>query len=70
VEGGADTLGAFFDQNFVNQVMFFYAPKMIGGAQAVPAVGGLGVGRMDKAKPFREVSFRRIRDDLLVEAFL
>ena len=34
VEGGAETLGTFFDQRAVDQFYFFYAPKILGGQQA------------------------------------
>lgn len=69
VEGGSDTLGAFFDAGLVNQAAFFYAPKLIGGS-AVKAVGGAGVRRMKDALRFGDLEVRRIGNDLLVMAYV
>jgi diaminohydroxyphosphoribosylaminopyrimidine deaminase/5-amino-6-(5-phosphoribosylamino)uracil reductase len=70
VEGGADTLGAFFDAKLVNRLCFFYAPKIIGGAGAVKAVGGHGVRRMKDAPVFEDFELRRFGDDLLITAYV
>ena len=35
VEGGSELLGAFFDAGLVDQVAFFFAPKIIAGAPAM-----------------------------------
>jgi len=70
VEGGSETLGAFFDAGLVNQTAFFYAPKMIGGARSVKAVGGAGIARMSHALRIQEIEVRRIGTDLLVSGYV
>src|SRR5205085_9084113 len=40
VEGGGETLWTFFKQELVQRVVFFYAPKILGGRDARKAVGG------------------------------
>ncbi len=70
VEGGSETLGAFFDAGLVHQAAFFYAPKLVGGRSAIKAVGGSGIRRMKNAMRFREFQLRRIGDDLLVIAYV
>lgn len=42
IEGGAGLLGSCFDQNLVDEVHVFVAPKLCGGADALSPVGGLG----------------------------
>jgi len=42
IEGGAGLLGSCFDQNLVDEVHVFVAPKLCGGAAALSPVGGLG----------------------------
>jgi diaminohydroxyphosphoribosylaminopyrimidine deaminase/5-amino-6-(5-phosphoribosylamino)uracil reductase len=49
VEGGGTLHGALFDARLVDRVAFFYAPMVIGGAEAVPVVGGVGVGKVARA---------------------
>ncbi len=42
VEGGGGLLGAFCDKDLVDEVRFFYAPVILGGATATAAVAGAG----------------------------
>ena len=70
VEGGAETLGAFFDQRLVNQFYFFYAPKILGGQKAPGMVGGQGIMHLGEAHIARNLSVRRVGGDLLVSGYL
>jgi diaminohydroxyphosphoribosylaminopyrimidine deaminase/5-amino-6-(5-phosphoribosylamino)uracil reductase len=70
VEGGAETLGAFFDQRLVNQFYFFYAPKILGGQLAPGMVGGRGIIHLGEAHIARNLSVRRVGGDLLVSGYL
>jgi diaminohydroxyphosphoribosylaminopyrimidine deaminase/5-amino-6-(5-phosphoribosylamino)uracil reductase len=70
VEGGAETLGSFFDQRLINQFFFFYAPKILGGQKAPSAVGGHGVTHLGKAHIARHLTVRRLGVDLLVSGYL
>ena len=49
VEGGSTVAGEFVDAGLVNKVTFFIAPKIIGGTDAVSAVGGKGIEKMSGA---------------------
>jgi diaminohydroxyphosphoribosylaminopyrimidine deaminase / 5-amino-6-(5-phosphoribosylamino)uracil reductase len=66
VEGGAEVLGAFFDQSLVDKFFFFYAPKILGGQKALSVIGGTGVTRLAEAHLGRDLSLRRIGPDLMV----
>ncbi len=69
IEGGGELLGAAFDAKLVDEVMFFYAPLVIGGARAVTAVGGEGVARVKQAVKLRDCQWRRIgAEEMLLEA--
>jgi diaminohydroxyphosphoribosylaminopyrimidine deaminase/5-amino-6-(5-phosphoribosylamino)uracil reductase len=70
VEGGAETLGAFFDQRLVHQFNFFYAPKILGGLKAPGVVGGRGVIHLGEAHIARNLSIRRVGPDLLISGYL
>jgi diaminohydroxyphosphoribosylaminopyrimidine deaminase/5-amino-6-(5-phosphoribosylamino)uracil reductase len=70
VEGGAETLGGFFDQRLVQQFHFFYAPKILGGLKAPGLVGGQGVTHLGEAHIARNLSIRRLGVDLLVSGYL
>jgi len=70
VEGGAEVLGAFLDQRLVNKFYFFYAPKILGGKNAYPAVAGQGVANLSEAHQAHNLSLRRLGPDLLVSGYL
>jgi diaminohydroxyphosphoribosylaminopyrimidine deaminase/5-amino-6-(5-phosphoribosylamino)uracil reductase len=55
VEGGSEVAGAMIEQRLIDKVTFFIAPKLIGGRDAVPAVGGLGSERLSEALELRDV---------------
>jgi diaminohydroxyphosphoribosylaminopyrimidine deaminase/5-amino-6-(5-phosphoribosylamino)uracil reductase len=70
VEGGGILIGSLFDEGLVDQVLFFISPKIIGGREAIHSVMGRGIARMDKAIKLKDVSFRRMGEDLLVEGYV
>jgi diaminohydroxyphosphoribosylaminopyrimidine deaminase/5-amino-6-(5-phosphoribosylamino)uracil reductase len=70
VEGGAETLGTFFDRRLVNQFYFFYAPKILGGQLALGMVGGQGIVHLGEAHIAKNLSVRRVGGDLLVSGYL
>jgi diaminohydroxyphosphoribosylaminopyrimidine deaminase/5-amino-6-(5-phosphoribosylamino)uracil reductase len=70
VEGGAETLGTFFEQGLVNQFYFFYAPKILGGRKAPGMVGGAGIAHLGEAHIARSLTVRRLGGDLLVSGYL
>jgi diaminohydroxyphosphoribosylaminopyrimidine deaminase/5-amino-6-(5-phosphoribosylamino)uracil reductase len=70
VEGGAEVHGAFFYDNLVDKVYLFFAPKIIGGSNAVPVVGGIGAASVADALPLRDLKIRRFDGDIMIEGYL
>ena len=69
VEGGGELLGSLFDARLVDKVALFYAPIVIGGHNAVTAVGGKGAPTVRKSVQLRDCRWRRIgKNEMLVEA--
>jgi diaminohydroxyphosphoribosylaminopyrimidine deaminase / 5-amino-6-(5-phosphoribosylamino)uracil reductase len=70
VEGGGVMNASFLLGGFAHRIAFFYAPMIIGGAQAARAVAGDGI--LDAAKGLRlsEVEWERLGPDLLLTARL
>jgi diaminohydroxyphosphoribosylaminopyrimidine deaminase/5-amino-6-(5-phosphoribosylamino)uracil reductase len=56
VEGGAEVAGSLIERRLADKVTFFIAPKIIGGREAVPVVGGHGAERLSDALELREVA--------------
>jgi diaminohydroxyphosphoribosylaminopyrimidine deaminase/5-amino-6-(5-phosphoribosylamino)uracil reductase len=70
VEGGGRLLGAFFDAGFVDRVVAFVAPKIIGGARAKSPVEGRGVALPEEAKNLFEVKRRSLGGDVMIDGYL
>ena len=68
VEGGGETHWTFFKQELVQRVVFFYAPKILGGRDARKAVGGEGFQVAADAPKLREVEWSRLGKDLMLTA--
>ncbi|OIO33004.1 MAG: riboflavin biosynthesis protein RibD [Candidatus Omnitrophica bacterium CG1_02_40_15] len=67
VEGGGDTIAGFLEQGFVDRVLFFIAPKIIGGRNAVTSVEGRGVGKVSYAIKLKNVKVEMIGgEDILI----
>ncbi|MCD6141241.1 bifunctional diaminohydroxyphosphoribosylaminopyrimidine deaminase/5-amino-6-(5-phosphoribosylamino)uracil reductase RibD [Candidatus Bipolaricaulota bacterium] len=69
VEGGSETAAAFLEARLVDKVALFIAPIIIGGRNAVTAVGGSGVERVTAALRLKDVVIARFGDDLLVSGY-
>ena len=69
VEGGGVLLGAFFDKGLVDKVHAVISPTIIGAADAPAAVAGKGAYRMADALRLRDVTVRRLGEDMLVTGY-
>jgi len=67
VEGGGTLHASLLEQDLVDRVYVFVAPKIIGGEQAITPVEGVGVKAVAKAKRLRTVQRRTLGDDILIE---
>ena len=70
VEGGGTLIGSLFDYGLVDKVMFFIAPKIIGGKDSISSVEGRGISRLDKAVQLQDVQLKKIGDDFLIEGII
>lgn len=66
VEGGGSTIGKFVDAGLVDKLYAFYAPLLIGGKNAVPAIAGEGVKKVTDAIRMNNISYKRFDDNLLM----
>jgi diaminohydroxyphosphoribosylaminopyrimidine deaminase / 5-amino-6-(5-phosphoribosylamino)uracil reductase len=69
VEGGATVAASFIEQRLIDKATFFIAPKIIGGREAVPAIGGTGAAYLRDALTLREIEIARHGDDLEITGY-
>jgi diaminohydroxyphosphoribosylaminopyrimidine deaminase/5-amino-6-(5-phosphoribosylamino)uracil reductase len=70
VEAGASLNYSCLDAGIVDKVMFFLAPKIIGGRESYPAVGGRSFRRLQDAFRIRDLKAKKIGDDFLLEGYV
>jgi diaminohydroxyphosphoribosylaminopyrimidine deaminase/5-amino-6-(5-phosphoribosylamino)uracil reductase len=70
VEGGPTVAAGFLEAGLVDKVVFFIAPKIIGGEEAPGAVGGRGVEGLAEAWKLKDISVRMLEGDLVYEGYL
>jgi diaminohydroxyphosphoribosylaminopyrimidine deaminase/5-amino-6-(5-phosphoribosylamino)uracil reductase len=66
VEGGGEVNASFLLGGFAHRVAFFYAPMVVGGAEAVKAVAGDGILDAAKGIELLDVNWERPGRDLLL----
>ena len=71
IESGSKLNWAALEAGIVDKVFFYYAPKILGGMQSLPVVGGAGRGKRTDAIRFERVRLHTIPpDEFAVEAYL
>ena len=68
VEGGGEVNASFLLGGLAQRVVFAYAPKILGGREARKAVAGEGAKSLDEMIRLRDVTWRQVGEDLLLEA--
>ncbi len=69
VEGGATLAWSFLSARLVDKVLFFIAPLIIGGEQAMSAVGGAGFARIGEGIRLRDVSVESSGPDFIYQGY-
>ena len=70
VEGGSSLNAHALEEGVVDKVMFFIAPIIIGGRESFPAIGGKTFKRLEDAYRIKDVSIKRLGEDILIEGYV
>ena len=70
IEGGTNISTSAFNEGIVDKIIFFYAPKILGGDQAYSITAGKGVDRISRARMVHDLTVKKCGDDILVEGYL
>lgn len=70
IEGGGTTHASAFAAGIVDKVMFFIAPKIAGGRNAISPVEGAGCESMAEAIPLDDLTMTAVGDDWLAEGYV
>ena len=70
IEGGSRVLASAFSSGIVDKIIFFYAPKILGGSDGKPICSGTGPELLSGSIPVRDISVRRFGDDVMIEGYV
>jgi diaminohydroxyphosphoribosylaminopyrimidine deaminase/5-amino-6-(5-phosphoribosylamino)uracil reductase len=70
IEGGAKVIGSALAAGVVDKVIFFYAPKILGGDDGVPVARGIGPVVMQDSIAVENMKIQRFGQDLMVEGYI
>lgn len=70
IEGGSSLASSCLEAGIVDKVIFYIAPKIIGGEKSLPAVGGKAYRSLQHAHMLTRTTVRRIGDDFVIEGYL
>ena len=68
IEGGAEISGDALKEKIVDKVIYFIAPKIIGGKRAPGPVGGQGISKLKDFIQLKDMSVAKLGDDFVIEA--
>ena len=68
LEAGPRLLGSFFDRDLIDEVHAFVAPKLIGGANALSPLGGVGLSAIPGISNLKAFRVQPSGDDFLIQA--
>lgn len=70
LEAGSALNASALESGLVDKIVLVYAPKLLGGQDAVPLFGGRGFRTLSQARPVRVTDLRRVGEDFVVEGYL
>jgi diaminohydroxyphosphoribosylaminopyrimidine deaminase/5-amino-6-(5-phosphoribosylamino)uracil reductase len=70
VEGGSRIVASAFNSGIVDKVLFFYAPKILGGDDGIPICQGPGPELMKDCIRVNNIRVRRFDDDVMIEGYI
>jgi diaminohydroxyphosphoribosylaminopyrimidine deaminase/5-amino-6-(5-phosphoribosylamino)uracil reductase len=70
IEGGGTLNFSALEERLVNKVIFYIAPKIIGGEKSKSCIAGTGFSELEEVPNLNDISYRRIGKDLVVEGYI
>jgi diaminohydroxyphosphoribosylaminopyrimidine deaminase / 5-amino-6-(5-phosphoribosylamino)uracil reductase len=70
IEGGSSLNAHALEDGIVDKIMVFIAPKIIGGKDSFPAVGGTTFKKLEEAYTVKDMRIKRFGEDILIEGYI
>jgi len=70
IEGGSQVIASALKARIVDKIMFFYAPKILGGDDGIPICKGTGPKLMSQSTFIKDLNIQRFGLDFMVEGYI
>lgn len=70
IEGGGTLNFSALEEKIVDKVIFYVAPKILGGEKSKNCIAGTGFSELEEAPKLKDINYRKIGEDLLVEGYI
>ncbi len=70
IEGGSRVVASALSAGIVEKIIFFFAPKILGGDDGIPICKGPGADAMDRCIPVKDIHVRRFGDDIMIQGYI
>lgn len=70
IEGGGELAASILKARIVDKVEFHYAPKILGGRNSRPSVGGVNPLSLDEAFGISDISIEKLGDDIILSGYV
>ncbi len=70
IEGGSTVLASALNSGIVDKVLFFYAPKILGGDDGMPICRGSGPALMKDSIQLKHIRVQRFAEDVMIEGYI
>jgi diaminohydroxyphosphoribosylaminopyrimidine deaminase/5-amino-6-(5-phosphoribosylamino)uracil reductase len=70
VEGGSRVMASALKSGVADKIMFFYAPKILGGDDGFPICRGGAPALMRDCIPIKDMAVRRFGEDVMIEGYV
>lgn len=70
IEGGGTLNFSALQENIVDKVIFYIAPKILGGENSKSSIAGEGFSKLSEAVKLTNTSYRKVGEDLVIEGYI
>lgn len=70
IEGGSSLNAYALQDKVVDKVVFFVAPKIIGGKDSIPVIGGKVFQKLKDAYKIKDIKTKKVGEDLMIEGYI
>lgn len=70
IEGGSTVFASALNSGIVDKVLFFYAPKILGGDDGTPICRGSGPALMKDSIQLKHIRVQRFAEDVMIEGYI